>query len=378
MFPALVLWSAGALSAQGALEGHVRDAATGQPLAGVQISLPELGTGGITDAEGHYRLEGIPAGTRGVEIRLIGYHTERREAVITEGLTTHLDMVLAQEAIALEGVVAIGTRPGRAPSPSPWCPIDAIPPSDFVDQGDTDVADLLRTVVPSYNINPQATGDAAKIIRPSNLRGLAPDHTLVLVNGKRRHRAAAILWIGNGVSDGAPGAGSLEYPCHRPAPGGGAARRRLGPVRLGRHRRGHELPAQERSFRWRSSRCAGGGFADGGGESYTVSGNVGLPLGAFGFANLSAEYGNSDATSRSVQRSDAALLTSAGNRHVRDPAPDLGFPEDRGRPQAVVATSAICCTAAPSSTPTPTTPANGSRAASSSATRTRAQGRFQH
>ena len=48
-------------------------------------------------------------------------------------------------------------------------------------------------------------GDAARIIRPANLRGLAPDHTLVLVNGKRRHRGAVITWIGNGVSDGAQG-----------------------------------------------------------------------------------------------------------------------------------------------------------------------------
>ena len=48
-------------------------------------------------------------------------------------------------------------------------------------------------------------GDAARLIRPANLRGLAPDHTLVLVNGKRRHRGAVITWIGNGVSDGAQG-----------------------------------------------------------------------------------------------------------------------------------------------------------------------------
>jgi len=324
--PALVLWSAGALSAQGALEGHVRDAATGQPLAGVQISLPELGTGGITDAEGHYRLEGIPAGTRGVEIRLIGYHTERREAVITEGLTTHLDMVLAQEAIALEGVVAIGTRARPRTVTESMVPIDAIPPSDFVDQGDTDVADLLRTVVPSYNINPQATGDAAKIIRPSNLRGLAPDHTLVLVNGKRRHRAAAILWIGNGVSDGAQGPDLSSIPA--------IALRQAEVLRDGASAQyGSDAIAGVMNFQLRNDRSGGalevrgGGFADGGGESYTVSGNVGLPLGAFGFANLSAEYGNSDATSRSVQRSDAALLTSVGNRHVRDPAQIWGSPK---------------------------------------------------
>ena len=63
---ALLLWHAGGLVAQGTLEGHVRDAVTGRPLAGVQIFLPQPGTGVITDSEGHYELAGIPPGARGV------------------------------------------------------------------------------------------------------------------------------------------------------------------------------------------------------------------------------------------------------------------------------------------------------------------------
>ena len=49
------------------------------------------------------------------------------------------------------------------------------------------------------------TANRATIVRPANLRGLAPDHTLVLINNKRRHRAAVIFWLGNGVADGAQG-----------------------------------------------------------------------------------------------------------------------------------------------------------------------------
>ena len=323
---ALLLWPAGGLLAQGALEGHVRDAATGQSLAGVQIFLPELGTGGITDSEGHYELAGIPAGARGVEIRLIGYHAERREVVISDGQTTHLDMVLGQEVIALEGVVAIGSRARPRTVTESMVPIDAIPPADIVDQGDTDVADLLRTVVPSFNINPQATGDAAKIIRPANLRGLAPDHTLVLVNGKRRHRAAAILWIGNGTSDGAQGPDLSSIPA--------IALRQIEVLRDGASAQyGSDAIAGVMNFQLRNDRSGGaveargGGFADGGGEAWTLAGNVGLPLSGFGFANLSAEYGNSASTSRTVQRSDAALLTSAGNPHVRNPAQIWGSPK---------------------------------------------------
>ena len=323
---ALLLWPAGGLVAQGTLEGHVLDAATGRPLAGVQIFVPQLGTGVITDSEGHYELAGIPPGARGVEIRLIGYHTEQREAVIRDGLTTHLDMALGEEAIALEEVVVVGSRARSRTVTESMVPIDAIPSVDIVDQGDTDVADLLRTVVPSFNINPQATGDAAKIIRPANLRGLAPDHTLVLVNGKRRHRAAAILWIGNGTSDGAQGPDLSSIPA--------IALRQVEVLRDGASAQyGSDAIAGVMNFQLRNERSGGaievrgGGFVDGGGEAYTVAGNVGLPLGEFGFANLSAEYGNAAATSRSVQRSDAALLTSVGNTHVRNPAQLWGSPK---------------------------------------------------
>ena len=322
----LLLGLPGHILAQGSLDVLVRDGTTGQPLAGVQIFLPELGRGDISDSDGHSAIAGIPAGTHGVEISLIGYTAERREVVIVDGQTARLDMALGEAVIALEGVVTVGSRARPRTVTESMVPIDAIPSADIVEQGDTDVADLLRTVVPSFNINPQATGDAAKIIRPANLRGLAPDHTLVLVNGKRRHRAAAILWIGNGNSDGAQGPDLSSIPA--------IALRQVEVLRDGASAQyGSDAIAGVMNFQLRNDRSGGaievrgGGFADGGGEAYTMAGNVGLPLGGLGFANLSAEYGNSASTSRSVQRSDAALLTSVGNTHVRDPAQIWGSPK---------------------------------------------------
>jgi iron complex outermembrane recepter protein len=71
----------------------------------------------------------------------------------------------------------------------------------------------------------------------------------------------------------------------------------------------------------------GGGYQQGDGETFSVAGNFGLPMGENGFANLSLDYGESNPTSRSVQRDDAALLIAAGNTHVRDPAQIWGSPE---------------------------------------------------
>ncbi|MDE2679502.1 MAG: TonB-dependent receptor [Gemmatimonadota bacterium] len=306
-------------SAQGGLEGTIRAAATGLPLAGAQVDIPVLSLGGITGPAGGYELNGIPAGTHTLRITLIGYTTETREIVITDGQTAHLDVALNQTAIALEGLVAIGSRSRPRTATQSAVPIDAITGRDFIEQGDTDVSDLLRTVVPSFNVNPQAVGDAARIVRPASLRGLAPDHTLVLVNAKRRHRASIIMWIGGGFADGAQGPDISTIPA--------IALRQVEILRDGASAQyGSDAIAGVMNLMLRDARSGGsieirtGSFYEGDGESYTVSGNIGLPLGRSGFANLSAEYGAANPTSRSVQRDDAAALIAAGSTHVRDPA----------------------------------------------------------
>ena len=71
-----------------------------------------------------------------------------------------------------------------------------------------------------------------------------------------------------------------------------------------------------------------GTFDDGDGEAMHVAANVGLPLGATGFANLSLEYGGSNPTNRSAPRSDAIALIAAGNTDVRSETPQVwGSPD---------------------------------------------------
>ena len=312
--------------AQGGLEVAVRDAATGAGLPGAQVTLPGLGYGGITDVEGHFRMPDLPAGPLAVEVRLLGYGIAQGDATIVDDAVVVLEVSLTPTVISVAGLVAVGSRSRPRTVTESMVPIDASPPSELLGQGDTDIDDLLRATVPSYNVNPQAVGDAARIIRPANLRGLAPDHTLVLVNGKRRHRAAVITWIGNGVADGAQGPDISSIPA--------IALRQVEVLRDGASAQyGSDAIAGVMNFHLRDARSGGalevggGGFGDGGGEGYTLSGNAGLPLGPSGFANLSAEYGRSNASSRSVQRADAALLVARGNTHVRDPAQIWGAPE---------------------------------------------------
>lgn len=237
---------------------------------------------------------------------------------------------VAQQVLAgdetVEELVVTGVRGAARSATDSTVPVDVLTAAEFANQGDTDLSNLLRNVVPSYNVNAQPISDAATIVRPANMRGLAPDHTLVLINGKRRHRAAVIYWIGNGVADGAQGPDISAIPA--------SALKQVEVLRDGASAQyGSDAIAGVMNFILNDANQGAnlearyGGYYAGDGAAYTISGNVGLPLTAKGFANLSFEYGESDPTDRSIQRDDAAALIAAGNTAVANPAQVWGSPE---------------------------------------------------
>ena len=335
-----VLVHAGSAVAQGSLRGTVTAAGTGSAISGAQVGLPDLGLGAFTGPGGAYEVGGIPEGIHEVVVMLIGYETERREVIVVDGQPTTLNVALTQTTLELGGLVAVGSRRARprTVTESP-VPVDVIPPREIVRQGDADLVNVIRNVVPSFNVNIQPISDAATFVRPANLRGLAPDHTLVLVNGRRRHRAAVITWYGNGLADGSQGPDIALIP--------GMALEQAEVLRDGASAQyGSDAIAGVMNFVLRNDRSGGsiefksGGylrgatserFEDGSipgdGEMYTLSGNVGLPLGETGFLNLTGEYGNTYPTDRSTQRDDAIALIAAGNTHVRAPAQVWGSPQ---------------------------------------------------
>ncbi len=223
-------------------------------------------------------------------------------------------------------IVVTGTRAQPRSVVESMVPIDVLSSNDFLDQGDTDLSNLLRTVAPSWNVNSQPISDAATLVRPANLRNLAPDHTLVLVNNKRRHRAAIITWIGNGVADGSQGPDIAQIPA--------IALRQVEVLRDGASAQyGSDAIAGVLNLLLRDERSKGavearyGQYAEGDGETAYGAANFGFGWGDEGFGNFSVEYGQSDPTSRSVQRNDAAAVIAAGNTLVRNPAQIWGLPE---------------------------------------------------
>ncbi len=221
------------------------------------------------------------------------------------------------EVVSLEEIVTLGTRRKGRSAADTTAPIDVIAVGEFRQSGASDVQDLLRTSVPSFNINAQPISDAASIVRPANLRGLSPDNTLVLVNGKRRHRGSVISFLGGGISDGSQGVDISAIPS--------MALKRVEILRDGASSQyGSDAIAGVINFVLKDNAEGGqvevtyGSTYAGDGDNYRIAANLGLPLGEAGFINLTAEYGDTDGTVRSVVRDDVLALIAAGNTAAAD------------------------------------------------------------
>jgi iron complex outermembrane recepter protein len=249
-------------------------------------------------------------------------------AAIVIALGAPTGVVYAQDGASTSDVViSVGTRRDSRSAANTPAPVDVIGGEELLNQGDNDLVNILRTSVPSYNANTQPISDAATLIRPATLRGLAPDKTLILVNGKRRHRAAVITFLGDGISDGSQGADISVIPS--------IALKQVEVLRDGASSQyGSDAIAGVINFVLRddaegaSFEAKWGSTYAGDGDSWNVQANVGLPIpvGEGGFLNISGRFGETDATIRSVQRADAAALIAAGNTAVANPAQIWGQP----------------------------------------------------
>ena len=211
----------------------------------------------------------------------------------------------------IEEVVAVGTRrDARSVGDSP-APVDVISGSDIKNQGAVDVDYMIRTLVPSFNVNTQPISDAATLIRPANLRGLPPDNMLVLLNGKRRHRGSVISFLGGGIADGAQGPDISAIPS--------IALKKVEVLRDGAAAQyGSDAIAGILNFVLNDSaegtrlEIKQGEYSDGDGETWRIAANAGMPFTDDGYANFSMEIQEQDPTARSAQRGDAASLKAAG------------------------------------------------------------------
>lgn len=117
----------------------------------------------------------------------------------------------ADPAEYVEEVVSIGVRASGRTAVSIPVPVDSISSELLRSTGQTEVGRMLQAQAPSFNFSSSTVSDGTDALRPATLRGLGPDQTLVLINGKRRH-GSALVHVNTSVGRGTAGTDMNAIP----------------------------------------------------------------------------------------------------------------------------------------------------------------------
>ena len=209
----LTLCSARPLAAQsGTVQGKVSDS-TGAAVVGASISVEGTGLHVTSGSSGKYVIRGVPRGERRVQVRAIGFAPTSADVSVAGADVAEQDFMLVRSAIELAPIdVVIGSRGRHTAAQELAVPVDVYTAEQIQQQGTTETSQILQSLSPSVNFPRQSVTDANDIMRPFTLRGLSPDHTLVLINGWRRHQMAVLNTFAYGMGAGSTGVDMNAIP----------------------------------------------------------------------------------------------------------------------------------------------------------------------
>lgn len=178
--------------AQTQISGVVTDA-SGAGLPGVSVLDKGTSQGTLTTNDGKFTIS--VSNSSGILVfSFVGFATKE---VVYNG-TSNIDVILSDDMRILDEVQVVGTRNSNRSVTETAVPVDIINLTEVAtSSGQLDVNQLLQVVAPSFNSNRQSGADGADHIDPASIRGLGPDQTLVLLNGKRRHQSSHINIFGS-------------------------------------------------------------------------------------------------------------------------------------------------------------------------------------
>src|SRR5690606_17045143 len=203
----------------------------------------------------------------------------------------------ADRASTLDTIIVTGTRVADRTVAESQSPIDIISSEALQATGTTELATALSRALPSLNFPRPALVDGTSAIRPAQLRGLAPDQVLVLVNGKRRH-TSSLLNLNGTIGRGSAPVDLNTIPV--------SAIDRVEVLRDGASAQyGSDAIAGVVNVVLKGSREGGsllvqyGQYSAGDGAQGQLAGDTGVSLGdGRGFVHLSGQIGHQDATNR--------------------------------------------------------------------------------
>ena len=252
--------------------------------------------------------------------------TPLQSAALVVGTLGAMVSAVAQDVsnprvVEIEQIVVTGTRVPDRSATETAVPVDVVSSETLANVGVTEINQTLSVMLPSFNFPRPGLADGTDTIRPATLRGLSPDHTLVMLNSKRRHASSLVNvngTIGRGAAavdlntipsaivqsievlrDGASAqygsdaiAGVINVRLKQDDDGGDLM------VAYGARDFDYDFPVSPAppGATWPSPSSMGNSGTDG--ESLTVSGWKGLRLGDSGYVTLAAEYKDQERTER--------------------------------------------------------------------------------
>ena len=179
------------INAQTQIKGKITDKSTGSPLSNVSVKIKGTPGGVLTGTDGSFTVTAQPGAI--LEISYVGYAMQS----VTVGSESNISIELEPAFAELNPVVTVGTRgAGRIKTETP-VPVDVVNVArNTLPTARMGITDILNYAAPSFNYNKQSGSDGADHIDLATLRGLGPDQTLVLINGKRRHQTAFVAVFG--------------------------------------------------------------------------------------------------------------------------------------------------------------------------------------
>ncbi|MYK94565.1 TonB-dependent receptor [Candidatus Poribacteria bacterium] len=274
------------------------------PEAKVQIGNEEQ----TADASGNALFSDV-TGARSLTVIAIGFSGKRLNTTAGQ---TEVTVVLAPiqtvDAVVVVGTRSIGRRALQAP-----VPIEVVNREQLSLTGQSETGRVLQMLVPSFNFSSSTISDGTDALRPATLRGLGPDQTLVLVNGKRRHKSA-LLHVNTSVGRGTAGTDFNAIPS--------AAIERIEVLRDGAAAQyGSDAIAGVINIVLKDDVDAGnadlywGQTYEGDGDTWNGNANYGMKVGESGFLNLTAEWRDRYRTNRAGLTGELQydLLEAAAN-----------------------------------------------------------------
>ena len=191
IFILLFTFLCGTLFAQLSVNVKVVDINTGDPIPNASVKVRSSGRGASTDASGTCKLQASEKDV--LEISSVGYASQE----LPVNGRAEISVFLQSSAVMLGDIVMVGTRAAPRAKTETAVPVDVIRINQAgLPTAKMDLTSVLNMAAPSFNYNKQSGADGADHIDLGTLRGLGPDQTLVLINGKRRHQTAFVALFG--------------------------------------------------------------------------------------------------------------------------------------------------------------------------------------